>query len=47
MLGYWLGQFAFVRANIELILVLIVVVSVLPIVVELVRARRAGNAPTA
>jgi membrane-associated protein len=46
VLGFWLGQFAFVRANIELILILIVVVSVLPIVVELVRARRTGGAPT-
>lgn len=41
LLGYWLGQFAFVKANIELILITIVVVSVLPVVVELVRARRA------
>jgi membrane-associated protein len=46
LLGFWLGQFAFVRANIELILILIVAVSVLPIVVELVRARRTGGAPT-
>jgi membrane-associated protein len=46
LLGFWLGQFAFVRANIELILILIVAVSVLPIVVELVRARRPGGAPT-
>jgi len=47
LLGFWLGQFAFVRANIELILLLIVAISVLPIVVELVRARRKGGAPTA
>jgi membrane-associated protein len=40
VLGFWLGQFAFVRENIELMLILIVVLSVLPIVVELVRARR-------
>jgi membrane-associated protein len=46
LLGYWLGQFAFVRANIELMLILIVALSVLPIVVELVRARRTGGAPT-
>jgi membrane-associated protein len=39
-LGFWLGQFAFVRENIELMLILIVVLSVLPIVVEVVRARR-------
>ncbi len=40
VLGYWLGQFAFVKANIELILILIVVASVLPMVVEVLRARR-------
>jgi membrane-associated protein len=42
LLGFWLGQFAFVRDNIELMLILIVAVSILPIVVELVRARRAA-----
>ena len=41
LLGYWLGQFAVVKANIELILITIVLVSVLPVVVELLRARRA------
>ena len=46
LLGFWLGQFAFVRANIELILILIVAISVLPIVIELVRARRTGGATT-
>jgi membrane-associated protein len=40
VLGFWLGQFAFVRENIELMLILIVAISVLPIVVEVVRARR-------
>jgi membrane-associated protein len=40
VLGFWLGQFAFVRENIELMLILIVALSVLPIVVELLRARR-------
>jgi membrane-associated protein len=43
LLGFWLGQFGFVRANIELILILIVFVSVLPMIVELVRARRGGE----
>jgi membrane-associated protein len=47
LLGFWLGQFAFVRANIELMLILIVAISVLPIVIELVRARRKGGATTA
>jgi membrane-associated protein len=39
-LGYFLGQVAFVRSNIELILIGIVVVSVVPIAVELLRGRR-------
>jgi membrane-associated protein len=43
LLGYWLGQFGFVRNNIELMLVLIVFVSVLPMIVEVVRARRGGS----
>jgi membrane-associated protein len=44
LLGFWLGQFAFVRANIELMLILIVFLSVLPIIVEVVRARRTPGA---
>ncbi len=40
LLGFWLGQIPFVRANIELMLILVVVVSVLPIIVEVLRARR-------
>jgi membrane-associated protein len=40
VLGFWLGQFAFVRDNIELMLILIVLLSVLPIVFELLKARR-------
>ncbi|WP_433729989.1 DedA family protein [Actinoplanes sp. CA-051413] len=39
-LGYFLGQIAFVRDNVEFILIGIVVVSVLPVVVELLRGRR-------
>lgn len=39
LLGYYLGQFAFVQAHIELILIGIVAVSVVPIVVELARSR--------
>ncbi|MFI5913210.1 DedA family protein [Dactylosporangium sp. NPDC051541] len=38
-LGYFLGRIAFVRDNIELILIGIVVLSVVPIAVELLRAR--------
>ena len=43
VLGYWLGQFAFVKANIELILLLIVFLSVLPVIIEVVRERRVGD----
>jgi membrane-associated protein len=45
ILGYFLGQVTFVKSNIELILIGIVAVSVIPIAVELLRARRrAGRA---
>lgn len=37
VLGYFLGQIAFVHDNIEVILVLIVFISVLPIIIELSR----------
>ncbi|WP_203863054.1 DedA family protein [Plantactinospora mayteni] len=40
VLGSLLGRVAFVRDHIELILIAIVAVSVLPIVIELLRARR-------
>ncbi|MFI5934219.1 DedA family protein [Actinoplanes sp. NPDC051494] len=39
MLGYFLGQIAYVRNNIELILIGIVVVSVVPVAVEVLRGR--------
>jgi membrane-associated protein len=45
ILGYFLGQVAFVRSNIEFILAGIVVVSVIPVVVEVIRARRRAGAP--
>ena len=40
ILGYFLGQVSFVRSNIEFILAGIVVVSVVPIGIELLRGRR-------
>ncbi|WP_344427848.1 DedA family protein [Pseudonocardia ailaonensis] len=40
VLGYFLGQFDFVKNNIELILVLVVLLSVVPIAIEFWRARR-------
>jgi membrane-associated protein len=39
-LGYFLGQIAFVRNNIEFILVAIVIVSLIPVAIELLRGRR-------
>jgi membrane-associated protein len=48
LLGYFLGQVAFVRSHIELILIGIVALSFIPIGIELLRARRrAAKAPTA
>ncbi len=44
LLGYWLGNFTFIKDNIEVLLVAIVGVSVLPIVIELWRARRKEKA---
>ncbi|QNP75817.1 VTT domain-containing protein [Streptomyces roseirectus] len=37
--GYWLGQIEFIRTNVESILILIVVVSVVPIIIEFLRER--------
>jgi membrane-associated protein len=44
-LGYFLGQVAFVRSNIEFILLGIVVVSVIPVGIELLRGRRRHREP--
>ncbi|MFI9527267.1 DedA family protein [Micromonospora rosaria] len=43
VLGYFLGQIPFVKANIEAILIAIVLISVLPIVFEVLRARTAAR----
>jgi membrane-associated protein len=40
ILGFFLGQVQFVRDNIEAMAILIVLVSVVPIVIEMLRARR-------
>ncbi|MGI8530841.1 MAG: DedA family protein [Geodermatophilaceae bacterium] len=45
LLGYFLGQFEFVKNNIELILIAIVVVSVIPIGFELLRERSRRRDP--
>ena len=39
LLGYWLGNVDFIGAHIDLLLVLIVAVSLVPVAVELLRAR--------
>lgn len=41
VLGFLLGQIALVRDHVELILIAIVVISVIPIAIEMLRARRA------
>ncbi|MET0134236.1 MAG: VTT domain-containing protein [Kibdelosporangium sp.] len=40
VLGYFLGQIQFVRDNIELMIILIVLLSVVPIIIEVLKARR-------
>ena len=47
VLGYYLGQVAFVRNNIEVMLIAIVAVSVVPIGLELLRAQLASRATKA
>ncbi|MFC6018949.1 DedA family protein [Plantactinospora solaniradicis] len=46
VLGFFLGQIPFVKENIELILIGIVFVSVIPIAIELLRARLAARRGT-
>jgi len=43
LLGYFLGQIEFVKSNIEFIIILIVALSLIPVALELLRARRAGR----
>ncbi|WP_030863352.1 DedA family protein [Streptomyces sp. NRRL S-37] len=49
--GYWLGQIEFIKTNVEPILVLIVLISVVPIIIEYLRERgkkkRAAETPAA
>ncbi|MFI7677022.1 DedA family protein [Actinophytocola sp. NPDC049390] len=40
ILGYFLGEISFVEKNIEAMLILIVLLSVVPIIIEVVKARR-------
>jgi membrane-associated protein len=43
LLGFWLGRVTFVRNHVELILIGIVALSLMPIVIEAVKARRLGR----
>ncbi|MFT3901204.1 MAG: VTT domain-containing protein [Gordonia sp. (in: high G+C Gram-positive bacteria)] len=43
LLGYWLGQFEIIQKLIEPIFIAIVLISVVPIFLEVLRRRRAGN----
>ncbi|GHH26074.1 DedA family protein [Streptomyces lanatus] len=50
--GYWLGQIEFIKTNVESILILIVLISVIPIIIEFLRERAkkkraAAEAPAA
>jgi len=40
LLGFWLGRITFVKENLEIMLIGIVVLSVIPIVLEVVKSRR-------
>lgn len=42
-LGYWLGSVPFVKDNIEVMLIVIVLVSVVPMLIEFLRHRRAAR----
>jgi membrane-associated protein len=44
LLGYWLGQITVVRNHVELFILAIVAISLIPVVLEFVRARRQGRA---
>jgi membrane-associated protein len=44
LLGFWLGRYDWIGANIDLIFVLIVLVSVVPVGVELLKSRRQKTA---
>ena len=44
ILGFFLGQISFVRDNIEAIAILIVLISIVPIAIEMIRARRQKKA---
>jgi membrane-associated protein len=46
VLGFYLGKIPFMHDHIELILVLIVLLSIVPIIIEVIRARRSSKTST-
>lgn len=44
LLGFWLGQYEWIGKNIDIIFIAVVLVSVLPMIVELIKARRRRTA---
>lgn len=47
MLGYWFGNIAFIKNNIEIVLIGIVVLSIIPALIEFLRHRKQQSAPGA
>jgi len=47
LLGYFLGQVAFIEDHLELAILVIVVISLIPIVLEVLKSRRDGRSATA
>ncbi|MFJ3922833.1 VTT domain-containing protein [Streptomyces sp. NPDC090022] len=45
--GYWLGQIEFINKNVEPILVGIVLISVIPVIIEVLKARKENKAAAA
>lgn len=45
--GYWFGNFEIVKKNFELVIIGIIVVSLIPVAIEIISARRAPAAPPA
>ncbi len=43
LLGFWLGQFTWIKDNIDIIFILIVFISVIPILIELLKASMASK----
>ena len=46
-LGYFFGNIPFVQKNFELVIIAIILISVVPVIVEAVKARQAGRKPKA